>query len=671
MKPDMKLNRKTTLGAICVVLTLVSTQVCALTLGRVRGGAILGQALDVSMVVQFAADEDVAAVCFTANVSYGESPLESSRITVNTQAGQQPNTQLVHITSRATVDEAVVTVNLVADCAARASRRYVLLADVVSESGGPLLNALAQVVKPPVYTSASAFAVPANLTSASVAPILAAKKRPKPTVVAKKLANDPFLKAVKASTGAGESERDSSAQPNQQANTAALEDLQRRVDAIAQVQAGSSVADTSLNGNAQAQAQALEFNIQQLQMVTAKNQKSLQTLALALESAESRNDGHVLLIVLGALLATCLSALAFAYVRLRRAGSDAMPWWSANSERAEKARPDDRPDALAAAQVQHDRSTQPSPLAGAELPATRQPALNSYTTEAAALHGTDLGKGNTVSMGPLLTTASAPVTALRQVPHRVDGAPTSPGSLKAINTREMLDVRQQAEFFMALGQHDEAVRLLESNITGSEDANPLVFLDLLKIFHTLSRRAEFEHYREEFNHQFTGRVPAYSSFLDEGNGLEAYDDICQQIVVLWPTEYTIDFIEQCLVRVPEDDPEQGIDLQAYKDLLLLYGVLKRLDQTADSIVMPFSTSRLPSNAATELQDAVAGEMPDINIETVPPLPVIAVQPPAPTLDLDLDLSAEGEAATPSEKANLIDFDMSGYEKPQAVKPPSQ
>lgn len=245
---------------------------------------------------------------------------------------------------------------------------------------------------------------------------------------------------------------------------------------------------------------------------------------------------------------------------------------------------------------------------------------------------------------------------------RPDFAPSNHGTLRSINTREMLDVRQQAEFFMALGQHDEAMRLLESNIRGSDDSNPLVFLDLLKIFHTLGRRADFERYREDFNQQFTGRIPPYEDFLAEGNGLEAYDEICQQIVVLWPTAYTIDYIEQCLVRVPEDDPEQGIDLEAFKDLLLLYGILKRLDQFYDSSLAPFSASRPPSSQYG------AGE-------TRPDDPTLASIPQrresrtrsaeSPVMDIELD--SIPDPVGNSTHANLIDFDVTDYTTPQPGK----
>jgi hypothetical protein len=243
-----------------------------------------------------------------------------------------------------------------------------------------------------------------------------------------------------------------------------------------------------------------------------------------------------------------------------------------------------------------------------------------------------------------------------------DSAQSGHGALRAINTMEMLDVRQQAEFFMAQGQQDEAVGLLESNIRGSVDANPLVYLDLLKIFHILGRPADFERYREEFNLQFTGRIPDYAGFLEHGNGLEAYEDICQQIMVLWPTEYTVDFIEQCLVRTPQDDPEQGMDLEAFRDLLLLYGVLKRLDQLYDSALPSFG---VPRSANSQLGADDSG----LDTQTLTPLPNLPGDVGV-DIELDIDLDFSSGQVPLEHNGNLIDFDVSSYTavgKPAADK----
>jgi hypothetical protein len=430
-----------------------------------------------------------------------------------------------------------------------------------------------------------------------------------------------------------------------------LEELERRVNEIAKWQAMSSNADDALKS--EERAKALEADMRGLKLVTAKNQQNIQMVAAALESSSSQGLSRPLAYGLGALLLILVAALFFVGRRMRASGYAPTPWWSGASERS-------------AAQANATRRTKPAPLKkldsrpadidqtpGEIDPAAQRGGPTTLDPEASA----DTGPGGLPEATGSSTAALHPVqqTGAVERSNRSDFAPSGTGTIRAINTREMLDVRQQAEFFMALGQHDEAVRLLESNILGSADCNPLVFLDLLKIFHTLSRRTEFERYREEFNAQFTGRIPPYASFLSEGNGLEAYEDICNQIVVLWPTDYTIDYIEQCLVRLPEDAPEQGIDLEAFKDLLMLYGVLKRLDQGNDSGHAPFSASRVGPALTTALVPAMTAPQPVTAVENS-----AATSPVDIDLDLDLDLSAVQAPGTPKSDNNLIDFDMSEY-----------
>jgi hypothetical protein len=645
----MKLTCKPVFWSVSAALLLGSTCSDALTLGRVRGSALLGQPLDVSVSVQSFSEEEVGSNCFGAEVHYGDTALESSRIQVSVQPTAQANSQLVRVTSSAMVDEAVVRLTLKANCGASASRQYVLLADVVSELAGSVgsVRALPSsgTVAPPTegrIAGGSAALTPGSIGQAP--PAVSKRALPQKVNSAPKTASTPAKPAGLATPKAGSSVR-----------TSALEELERRVDDIAKWQANSRNADDLLKS--EARAQALEADMRGLKLVTAKNQQNIQMVAAALESNGSQDLGRPLVYGLGALLLVLLAVLAYVVQRVRANSSSSTPWWSGNAERtpaqatdARRTKPvpldkrDSRPADIGNAPAQLDNATQRGG------PTTLDPQ-STYGTDPVELTSVS-GAAAAAGAPPL---AQQPVAVDRS--NRSDFAPSGTGTIRAINTREMLDVRQQAEFFMALGQHDEAVRLLESNIRGSTDCNPLVFLDLLKIFHTLSRRTEFERYREEFNAQFTGRIPPYASFLLEGNGLEAYEDICNQIVVLWPTDYTIDYIEQCLVRLPEDAPEQGIDLEAFKDLLMLYGVLKRLDQGNDSGHAPFSASRVEPSPNT----APGAPM-------TAPQPVSAVESSAATsamdidldLDLDLDISAAEVSNPQPSDSNLIDFDMSEY-----------
>jgi hypothetical protein len=656
----MKLIFKPAFWGTAVALLLGSSSSDALTLGRVRGAALLGQPLDVAVQVQYANEEDVGSNCFEAEVHYGETALETSRIQVSVQPTVNAKSQLVRVTSRALIDEAVVRLTVKAKCGATASRQYVLLSDLVSElaeagASAPALSPVGSGVRGTDSQMTNAGHTPVPDAAGQTAPVVAARN-----VKPQKMTSMPraVVSALKPSNTVSSK---SGSSTNASMNASALEDLTRRVDEIAKWQASSSNVDEALKSDAR--AKALEAEMRGLKMVTAKNQQNFQVLAAALEANSSQSVGRSLAYGLGALLIMLIAALVYVGRRMRTTtGPATAPWWSGNSERS-------------AAQIPAARRTKPVPLKSdsrsadlGEAPRPIDPfAYRSGPTTVDPQASDDTDPGALSRDTVVATTASllGQQAGPLERSNRSDFAPSGTGMIRAINTREMLDVRQQAEFFMALGQHDEAVRLLESNIRGSADCNPLVFLDLLKIFHTLSRRTEFERYREEFNAQFTGRIPPYASFLAEGNGLEAYLDICNQIVVLWPTEYTIDYIEQCLVRLPEDAPDQGIDLEAFKDLLMLYGVLKRLDQGNDSGHAPFSASRIdlphtaPPSAAMPAPQPVTAF---VNNASASPIDI--------DLDLDLDISAADVAGPSQPDNNLIDFDMSEYiaqKKAEAAK----
>jgi len=653
----MKLTRNTVSGVLYATLMMASASAPALTLGKLRGVALLGKELDISVTVQFASDEDISSTCFAAEVSYGNTPVESSRLVLSAQAGAQPNTKIVRISSSARVEDAVVTVDLKTTCGPKAVRRYVLLSDFASDVVSSASNTVAgspveavPALKAPVSASTAGTAVVGQAASRTNANVVA-PRRVKPS--AQKAPST--LPTIATATEAG-------GKPVAASNEV-LEDLHRRVESIEKWQSQTSAADDLIKSDAR--VKAFEADINGLKAITAKNQANLQTVAAALEASESENYGRTLLYALGALLAVCVAAVGFVVSRVR-GGGDAAPWWLGGDGRAEhknQARQDAPADAVDTVDSNAASILEAEEAAGASEPP--MPVAGSITNVDIDLDGgPDPEKNHSfASMLPPQSKAGAP-----------DFANSGLGQIRTVNTKEMLDIRQQAEFFMALGQHDDAVQLLEGSIQGNSEANPLVFLDLLKIFHTLSRREDFERYREEFNTHFTGRVLPYAEFLVEGNGLDAYEDICQQIVVLWPTEYTIDFIEQCLVRTPEDDPEQGIDLEAFRDLLLLYGVLKRLDQTADSGLIPFSTTRTSNTQMTVLPDTQSDAKAISFEEESAPLPSLSqspdqhAAPEVPSLRMDLDLDLSGDGAAPlSVPGNLIDFDMSAFVKPEAGK----
>jgi hypothetical protein len=147
----------------------------------------------------------------------------------------------------------------------------------------------------------------------------------------------------------------------------------------------------------------------------------------------------------------------------------------------------------------------------------------------------------------------------------------------------MVDVREEAEFFVSVGQHDKAIDILTARVAQFGESSPLVCLDLLRLYHALGREAEFEMMRAEFNHWFSGNVPEFWVFGDDGRSLEQYPQIMKSLSALWPSSEVLDYIEGCLYRQAAGDNGVVVDLQAYLDLLLLHGVAKQMVRHTDPL----------------------------------------------------------------------------------------
>ena len=147
-----------------LMLLLAAGQTAALTLGRVRGAAVVGQSLDVVVQIQLNPDEAATALCPEADVFHADSRQDPGRVRVTVEPTAQANTVNVRVISSSFIDEPMVTVYLRAGCAQKSSRRYVLLADfpsdaslpVVAPSASPLSTAL------PAATTTPAAAEPAS-----------------------------------------------------------------------------------------------------------------------------------------------------------------------------------------------------------------------------------------------------------------------------------------------------------------------------------------------------------------------------------------------------------------------------------------------------------------------------------------------------------------------------
>ncbi|WP_158307833.1 hypothetical protein [Ramlibacter tataouinensis] len=147
--------------------------------------------------------------------------------------------------------------------------------------------------------------------------------------------------------------------------------------------------------------------------------------------------------------------------------------------------------------------------------------------------------------------------------------------LHGIDAEGLSDIQQQADFFVSLGEYEQAVEVLRRHIVACPTASPMAWLDLLDIFHKLQRRGDYEEVRGEFQRAFNAQVPSFDAYRDEAHGLEAYPQALSRIQALWPSRRVLDVIEDSVFRQPGEGAE-AFGLQAYRELLLLHGIASEL-----------------------------------------------------------------------------------------------
>ena len=158
----------------------------ALTLGSIQGSALIGKPLDVVVPIQMDVGEDASALCFAAEVFHADTLQDARRVHVLLQASAQAQTANVRVLSSTPIDEPVVVVNLRTGCGQKATRRYVLLADLPSPVETPLIavvdSATAPTQVPATMELAPVVAAAASLPVGSVgstSPVLQKSSRPR------------------------------------------------------------------------------------------------------------------------------------------------------------------------------------------------------------------------------------------------------------------------------------------------------------------------------------------------------------------------------------------------------------------------------------------------------------------------------------------------------------
>lgn len=620
---------------VAVLCVALSSE--ALTLGRIRGAALIGQPLDLAVQVQMDAGEDAASLCFDAEVFHADSRQDGNRVRVVVEPSAQAPMANVRVISSSVVDEPVVTLYLRTGCGQKISRRYVLLAEFPSDLAAASLPTAAQFAPASTASPGRVGLTPIALLSTVTAKTV---REPKQTVRRQAAQKSTELKAAFAPTPRVMSKEKSQTERSAGRSRLTLDPLELLSDRVANLESSIPVALSEDALRSMQKMQALEDVVKAGLALAAKNEAALVDLKARLQKAEAALIPTGLLYGLIALMLSCLAAVALLWSRQRRIQLGSEDWWSGSA--AMPALPDtalgplSMPGAIRKELGDALVSTKTSATAVSQLASTAAPSSEVDVSmvemsESSFAHLMQSGVAHTadrkLSSSPLPLTTVVVRTGLA---HR-------------LNSEAVSDIRQQAEFLISLGQFDRAVRILKKQIHESHKPNPFVYLDLLDLFHSRGLNTDFQQFREDFNLLFTGKVPEFAFFKEEGRGLESYPDVLSHITQLWSTPKVPEVIERSIFQDMWETKNQSFDLAAFRDLLLLHAVAQSVFLTPH-----------PQRAEPKVDSWPGAAAP-----ASPPLHLTldAVVPPRV---LDLDLS------DPELVASSNDIEMRRKEAPSTI-----
>ncbi|MDB5752473.1 MAG: hypothetical protein JWP65_2894, partial [Ramlibacter sp.] len=286
--------------------------------------------------------------------------------------------------------------------------------------------------------------------------------------------------------------------------------------------------------------------------------------------------------------------------------------------------------------------------------------------------------------------ARAAVSAWAPAESASDFQSSMGGTPRTVGVRELLDVHDKADFFLSIGQHEQAIAVLEAHVHDQVETSALPWLDLLELYHSVGRRTEFEQRRSEFRQRFTAQVPDFDHFDEPTSSLENYSRALSRIVALWPSRRVLEVIEESIFRKPGLPGADTFSLEAYRELVLLYHIAREVAPARDAGAFeldlpPTGFSHTSLQSLSELDRPEADLDVALEFDHLPPAPhshapgsvpdgtlawgdphaaerdPLFIPPASPRLGLDIDLTDLAEEPESVRELPPLDFDTSEFD----------
>lgn len=609
---------------ICCTLVCSAFGVQAVGFGRTTPAAVLGQPLNVVIPLRTDPGEVLTAQCLSAEVIAGDTALPANQVRVALVQGSSEQDWIARISTTSPIEEPVVELAVSVGCERRFMRRFTALADppTVSQRGIPANmgitapvvmgsgfagNELAPVARAPkrarsvVDREARSARVTENVDSlkssrserrkearakkaktksgAPAADIMLAGNTPAPAVsstpaparVAMPAPNDAQMARLLLDVGSGPRLRMDIEEPLMRAPGGEV------------LPAASGALGGDAVGEDLRRLQTLEKTLADLKRERQASVDASNSLRSRLAEAESQSR---LLPWLAGLLLLVGGVALWLAMRMRKQGKQregaGVQWW-------------------ASGQSQDSRGPVPEPAAS---------GLEHYSSPADQGHSASKTGDASVWEPASPDESSMERTVVQPQSYGlssssgsfVDGTAAVP---REVSVEELLDLEQQADFFIALGQEDAAVDLLMTHLRGTGGLSPLPYTKLLEIYKRQGDPNAYERIRARFNRRFNVYAPDWEAGPLQGRTLEDYGDAVIQLQAVWASPLdAMAVLEAMLFR--KDDAQDMFDLPAYKDVLLLYSLARDLWQQGGGSAAPEVDVLLP------LGDAVASGPVDLD-----------------------------------------------------------
>ncbi|HSM22632.1 MAG TPA: hypothetical protein VK876_10540, partial [Rubrivivax sp.] len=209
------------------------------------------------------------------------------------------------------------------------------------------------------------------------------------------------------------------------------------------------------------------------------------------------------------------------------------------------------------------------------------------------------------------------------------------GTPRDVSIEELIDLEQQAEFFVVLGQDEAAVELLMQHLRDTGGGSPLPYLKLLEIHHRSGDRTAYERMRIRFNQRFNAYAPDWGADLQAGRSLEDYTGTVPRLQQVWARP--LDAMAELEALLFRKSRGELFDLPAYREVLFLYALARDLlDREA---VDPHHVDLLlPLADGGEFSSTAPAPFMDMPPDDGTGHPERAAPAERPTAPVDLDLS---------------------------------